>query len=173
MRKLRAAGALADRPGVGCRRFQPVVNADIAVSVQLDAGFLQPNPRSVRNTPRRGQDVAALDLLVTGGCAHGQADAVARSALDIEGLRLEEKLNPFSPQNSVHFIDDVGILAGHQLRPGLDHGHAAAEAAISLRQFEADIAAAEHHQMRGCIVEFERLDMGQRPGGFEAGNRGN
>jgi hypothetical protein len=27
--------------------------------------------------------------------------------------------------------------------------------------------------MRGCIVEFERLDMGQRPGGFEAGNRGN
>jgi hypothetical protein len=23
-------------------------------------------------------------------------------------LRLEEKLNPFSPQNSVHFIDDVG-----------------------------------------------------------------
>jgi hypothetical protein len=105
--------------------------------------------------------------------AHGQADAVARSALDIEASRLEEKLNPFSPQNSAHFIDDVGILAGHQLRPGLDHGHAAAEAAISLRQFEADIAAAEHHQMRGCIVEFERLDMGQRPGGFEAGNRGN
>jgi hypothetical protein len=147
MRKLRAAGALADRPGVGCRRLQPVVDADIAVRVQLDAGFLKPDPRGIGHAPRRGQNVAALDFLLTGGCAHGQADAAARSALDIEGLGLEEKLNPLFPQNSKHFIGNIGILAGHRLSTGLDNRHPAPEAAISLRQFEADIAAAQDDQV--------------------------
>jgi hypothetical protein len=131
--KLRAAGALADRPDIGRRRLQPVIDTDIAVCVQLDAGFLKPDAGGIGNAPCRGQDVAALDLLLARRRAHRQADAVARSALDSEGLRLEEKLNAFFSQNSVHFIDDVGILAGHQLSTGLDHGHAAPKAAIGLR----------------------------------------
>ena len=52
----------------------------------------------------------------------------------------------------------------------LDDRHAAAEAAVGLRQFEADIAAAEHDQVRRQIVELQRLDMRERPGGLEAGN---
>ena len=87
-------------------------------------------------------------------------------------MRLEEKLNTLFPQNSVHFIDDVGILVLHYPRPVLDNRHAAPKAAISVRQFEADVATAKHHQMRGCIVELKRLDIGQRPRGFEARNRG-
>ena len=42
---------------------------------------------------------------------------------------------------------DVGVLAAHQLRPMLDDRHAAAEAAVSLGEFETDIAAAEYDQM--------------------------
>ena len=38
----------------------------------------------------------------------------------------------------------------------------AAEAAIGLRHFDAGIAAAKHDQMRRHVVEFERLDMGER-----------
>ena len=71
------------------------------------------------------------------------------------------------------FLRDVGILAAHQLRPGLDDSHFGAEAAIGLRQFEAGVAAADHDQMRGQDVEFERFDMGQRLRGLEAGNVGN
>ena len=116
VRKLRAAGAFPDRPDIGRRRLQPVIDANVAVSVQLDAGLLEPDPGGIGNAPRRDQDVAALDLLLTGGRAHGEADFFAGSALHIEGLRLEEKLNAFVTQNSLHFIDDVGILAAHQLR---------------------------------------------------------
>ena len=104
-------------------------------------------PAVLGTRPGGGEDVAALDLLLARGRAHGQADAVAGSALHIEGLRLEEKMNALFRQNSVHFIDDVGILATHYPRPVLDDRHAAAEAAVGLCQLETDIAAAEHHQM--------------------------
>ena len=79
-------------------------------------------------------------------------------------------MNTFVTENPLHFIRDVRILPAHQLRPGLDDRHAAAEAAISLGQFEADIAAAEHDQMRRQVVELQSLDMGERPGGLEARN---
>ena len=81
--------------------------------------------------------------------------------------------NTFVAENPLHLVRDVGILAGHELRPMLDDRHAAAEATISLGQFEADIAAAEHDQMCRQVVEFQSLDMGERPGRLEAGNARN
>src|SRR6516225_5777110 len=42
-----------------------------------------------------------------------------------------------------------------------------------LGHFETDIATAEHDQMRRQVVELQRLDMGERPGGIEAGNARN
>jgi hypothetical protein len=51
----------------------------------------------------------------------------------------------------------------------LDHRHAAAETVVSLCQFEADVAAAQHDQVLGQPVEFERLDVGERLGAREAG----
>ena len=49
----------------------------------------------------------------------------------------------------------------------LDDRDAAAEATVSLGQLEADVAAAEHDQMRRHIVELQSLDMGERPCRFE------
>ena len=45
----------------------------------------------------------------------------------------------------------------------LDDRHAAAEATVRLGQLEADVAAAEHDQMRRHIVEFQSLDIRERP----------
>ena len=90
--------------------------------------------------------------------------------MHVEGLGRHQELDAFVTEDSLHFLRDVGILAAHQLRPGLDNRHAAAEAAISLGQFEADIAAPEHDQMRRQVVELQSLDMGERPGGLEARN---
>ena len=53
-----------------------------------------------------------------------------------------------------------------------DDRHAATEAAIGLRQFEAHIAATQHDQMRRQIVKFEGLNIRERPGCSEAGNIG-
>jgi hypothetical protein len=52
----------------------------------------------------------------------------------------------------------------------LDDRHAAAETAVSLRQLEPDIAAPEHDQMCREVIEFERFDVGERPGRLETGN---
>src|ERR1700756_667923 len=105
------------------------------MTIQLNAGLLKPDPGGVRNAPGRDQDVAALDLLLTGGCAHVKADFLSGSALQIEGLSRHQNLNTFVTENPLHFSRDVGILAAHQLRPRLDDRHAATEATVSLSQF--------------------------------------
>src|SRR5215470_10924838 len=148
-------------------------NRSVAMSVQLDAGLVEPDAGGIGNASCCGQDIAAFDLLLTGGRTHGKADLLSGSALHIEGFGCHQNLNTFVTENSLHFVGDVGILTGHQLRPGLDDRHAAAEAAISLGHFETDIATAEHDEMRRQVVELQRLDMGERPGGIEAGNARN
>jgi hypothetical protein len=57
----------------------------------------------------------------------------------------------------------------------LDQGHAAAEAAVRLGEFEADIPAAEDDKVLGHPLQFEALDVRERPGLGQAGdgwNRG-
>jgi hypothetical protein len=44
-------------------------------------------------------------------------------------------------------------LSAHQPRPALNDRNAAAKAPVSLRQFEPDIAATEHDQVRRQIIE--------------------
>ena len=72
VRELRAAGAFADRPDVGRARLQPLVDADVAARVQLDAGLVEADAGGVGNAPGRDQDVAALDLLLAGRRADGR-----------------------------------------------------------------------------------------------------
>ena len=86
VRELRAAGAFPERPDIGRGRLQPLIDANVAAIIQLDAGLLEPDPGGVGNAPRRDQDVAALDLLLAGGGAHGNADFLSGSAVHIEGL---------------------------------------------------------------------------------------
>src|SRR6202043_343091 len=76
----------------------------------------------------------------------------------------------FLAQNAVHRLGDVRVFPAHDPRPRLDHRHPAAEAAVGLRQFQADIAATEHDQVRGYIVQVQSLDVRERPRFREAGN---
>ena len=103
--------------------------------------------------------------------AHAEADALARPPLHPEDLGRKQHLDPFVPKICRIASATSGILATGELRPVLDDRHAAAEAAVRLRQFEADIAAAEHDEVRGQAVELERLDMRERLGSGQAGNR--
>ena len=86
MRELRAAATFAHGPDVGRGRFQPLVDANVTTAVQLDPGVLEPDPGGVWNAPRRDQNVAAIDLSLAGGRAHGEADLFSGSAVHIEGL---------------------------------------------------------------------------------------
>ena len=64
--------------------------------------------------------------------------------------------------------DPRGPSAEHRSR---SRSHGSRSGDVGLGQFETDIAAAEHHQMRGRIVEVERASIsGQRPRDFGAWN---
>src|SRR5262245_65874952 len=86
----------------------------------------------------------------------------------MEDLGLYEKVDAFVTENPLHLLRDVGILTTHELRPTLDDRDAAPEATVRLAQFETDVAAAEHDQMRRYVVELESLDIGERLGSLEA-----
>src|SRR5262249_34275023 len=64
MRELRATGTFPERPDLGRTRLQPLIHANVAATVQLNASLLKPDPGGVRNTPHRDQNIAALDVLV-------------------------------------------------------------------------------------------------------------
>ena len=102
------------------------------------------------------------------GVAQPEAHPLARAALDGAGLGAEDHIDAVLREDRADRLGDVGVLAGQELRPALDHGDLAAEAPEGLRQLDADIAAAEHDQVRGQPVELERLDMGQRRGRGQA-----
>src|SRR5439155_9149273 len=55
----------------------------------------------------------------------------------------------------------------------VDDGHAASEAAVGLGEFEANVSAAEDDEMLGQPVELEQLDVRERSGIRQAGNRWN
>ena len=55
--------------------------------------------------------------------------------------------DPLGLKDVAHGLRDVLVLARDQARPLLDDGHLGAEAAVHLREFEPDIAAADDDQM--------------------------
>src|SRR5262249_43025065 len=170
--ELRAAGTFPSRPDIGRGRLQPLIDANVAASVELDTGLVETDLGGVWNAPRCDQDIAALDLLLAGECARHNTDLFARPAAHSEDLSRRQKLNTFVAEDPLHFIGDVGVLPAYQPGSGLDDRHAAAKAPVSLRQFEADKAASQHDQMRRQIVEFESFNMCERPRGLETGNGG-
>jgi hypothetical protein len=170
VRELWAAGTFPDRPDIGRGRLQPLIDANITASVQLDPSLVEPDPGGVWNAPCCDQDIAALDLLLAGGRARHNTDLFTRPAVHTVDFGRRQKLNAFVAEDPLHFIRDVGILPAYQPGSGLDDRHAAAKAPVSLRQFETDKATSQHDQLRRQIVELESFDVRQRPGGIETGN---
>src|SRR5437016_5727662 len=84
--KLWAAGAFPDRPDIGRRRLQPLIDANVATAVHLDRRLIKPDSRGVWNASCRDQDVATVEFLLAGSRAHGKADFLSGPAVYIEGL---------------------------------------------------------------------------------------
>src|SRR6202167_3576567 len=170
VRELRAAGAFAERPDIPRTRLQPIVDADITATVQLDADLAEPDPGGVGNTPGRDEDVAAFDGLLAGVREYRNADPLAGLAIHPEELGRDDNSDSFVAENPPYLIRDVGILSAHELRAGLDDRNLAAEATVSPREFEAGIAAPDHDQMRRQVIELQSVDMDERSSGLEARN---
>ena len=53
VRELWATGAFPDGPDLGRTGLQPLIHANVATTVQRNAGLFKPDPGGVRNAPRR------------------------------------------------------------------------------------------------------------------------
>ena len=100
VRELWAASAFPERPHVWRTRLQPVIDANVTAPVQFDAGLLKSNSGGIRNAPNRDQDVAAINVLLTGWGAHRKRNLVSRSATYLEQLGLHKNLNTFVAENA-------------------------------------------------------------------------
>jgi hypothetical protein len=67
VRELWAAGAFPHRPYFWRSGLEPIVNADVTTTVQLNAGLFKSNSGGIRSAPSRDQHVAAVYELVTEG----------------------------------------------------------------------------------------------------------
>src|SRR5262245_66432809 len=113
MRELRAAGTFTKRPDVRRSCLQALVDANVAAAVQLDADLVEADAGGVRDASCSDQQVAALNLPLAGGRAHGHAHLFARSALPVEGLRLDEEGDAFIGEEPLHLNGDVTALETH------------------------------------------------------------
>jgi hypothetical protein len=100
VRELWTAGAFPDGPYIWRTCLQSAIDANVTAPVQFNAGLLESNSGGIRNAPNRDQDVAAVNVLLTRGGAHGKCNLVSRSPSYLEQLALDQNLNTFAAEVS-------------------------------------------------------------------------
>jgi hypothetical protein len=104
VRELWTAGAFPDGPYIWRTCLQSAIDANVTAPVQFNAGLLESNSGGIRNAPNRDQDVAAVNVLLTRGGAHGKRNLVSRSPTYLEQLALDKNLNTFAAENAPHLL---------------------------------------------------------------------
>src|SRR4029077_12860090 len=97
--------------------------------------------------------------------------ALTGEALDAADLGGSDDLDAFVSEELFNLLGCVRVMAFQELRAMLNDRYPAAEAAIGLGEFKADVTAADNNQMFRQPVEFEELDVRQRSALGQAGNR--
>src|SRR5690348_32795 len=87
-------------------------------------------------------------------------------------MSAEQHIDSFVVKQIEESGADVRIFPLGELRALFDHGHIRSKSPNRLREFKADIAAANHYEMAWQTIEIERLDMGHRISRGEPGNIG-
>src|SRR5216683_967771 len=80
-------------------------------------------------------------------------------SFDAASRGIQQDLDSLIDEQILERGADIRILAAGELRTMFDHGHIRAEPTKRLREFKADVPAAEHNQMPGQAIELQRLDM--------------
>src|SRR5690606_27081469 len=151
----RAPGALPDGPGSGRGRFQSFVDADVPVLGQFDARFFEADPIGVRRAASSDENVCAFDGDRAIGAGKVEANPFAGTPFDALYAGREVHGDAFGLEDALDLGGDVGVFAAEQLRSGFDDGDVAAEAPESLPKFETNIAATDHEQVPGHVVNVE------------------
>ena len=95
----------------------------------------------------------------------------AAPALDPRRIGVGQDADAFVLQDLADRLRDVRVLARDQPLVALDDGHLAAEAPVHLAELQADVAAAEDHQVRGQEVDGHHRGVVEIGHGIDAGER--
>ena len=157
-----AAVALAERPDAGDAGGEPVVDGDVAA-----ASVATPAASSPRSSVLGRRPMARRTWLATSPPARrwrSRRRPRRRRACGAKRMHsaLVRTRDALGLEDAAHRLGDVRVLAADQVRRLLDQGDLGAEAAVALRELEADVAAADHHEVGGQLVEREDAGVGQR-----------
>src|ERR1700691_3876944 len=162
VRELRTTCAIAHSPDVFRGGFHQVVGLDVTVLVELNAGLVETDSVAVRLDASRDEKIRAVDGASATRSMDVHSNPIAGTSLDAANRGLQQNLASLIDEQILERGADETILAAGKLRAMFDHGHVRAEPTKRLREFEADVSAAEHHQMPGQPIELQRLDMRHR-----------
>ncbi len=104
--------------------------------------------------------MAGDQLPIAGRAVHIHQRAF-RMRREADAFGVQAHGDPLGLQDGLDGGGDVRILPPDQARGLFHHRHPGAEAAIHLGEFQADIAAADHHQVTGQNVQLQHADIGQ------------
>jgi hypothetical protein len=155
-----AAVTVAQRPDSRDTRLQPIVDLDIAALIHLDAGFFQAQIVGVGTPPDRQQQMAANGLWLALAAVEADRDAI-RVVGEMDAFGAGADGNALGFEDRADGVRHLWVLAADQPRPLLDHRHPRSETCVDLREFQPDIAAADHNQMLGQHVGFEERTVGE------------
>ena len=149
-----AAVDVTQRPDARHAGAQLFVDRDVAARIRLHARLVEPEIVGVRPASDREQQVRALDLVRVVLAVESDADAAAAPRQG-DALGVEPDLDALAFENLPDRRRHLLVLARDQPRAHLDDGDAGAEAPVHLGELQADVAAADHHQVLGQGVKLE------------------
>ena len=154
------AVAVAQRPDARHVGAELVVHLDEPALVDGDAGLVEAEVVGVRAAADGHQQMRADDLLrAIGGVETG--DDVLAALRDLQAFGAQMQSDAFGFQDVGDCSGRVLVLARDQARRHLDHRHLTAEAAVDLREFQADVAAADDDQVRRHEIDLQHRAVGE------------
>src|SRR5882672_4527921 len=88
-------------------------------------------------------------------------DDVLALLLQLHALRVRAQADAFAPEHGTDLGGDVVVLARQQLRRTLHYRHVGAEAPVHLGELQADVAAADDHQVRRREIHLHDAAVGE------------
>ena len=92
--------------------------------------------------------------------AHVQTDGLTGPPVDAQSGRFGQDLDPLVPEELLHCLGVVRVVAVDQRGVPLDDRHAAAEAAECLGQLQTHVAAAQDNQVFLELAQIQGFDVG-------------
>ncbi len=139
--------------------IQPVVHYDVAALVRQNAGGIEAEIVGVRPAAGCNQHMACLDRRLAGAaCIDGNSRIAVLYECDTICTECEPQYLP-PPRISAIASEISSSSREVKSRPAFDDGDFGAEAAVHLREFETDIAAADDGEVAWAASSRWMIDV--------------